>query len=217
MNQERIKKDWMGLLKSKKPCMLVLCLLFCSITAFAAEASEKIALDKGSKTLIVYFSRADENYGVGTVEKGNTQILAEMIAKETGGTLFKIEPVKAYPKDYDDCTDIAKKEQKEKARPAYKGDVKDFSKYDVVYLGFPNWWGDMPMIVYRFLESHDFSGKTIHPFCTHEGSGLSSTERNIQKVCPKAIVEDGLEMHGSIAQKDRSKALEKVKKWLESR
>lgn len=163
---------------------------------------------------VIYFSRAGENYSVGNVKKGNTEILAEIIAKETGSNLFKIEPEKPYSEKYDECVNLAKKEQLDKARPAYKGDIADLSKYETIYLGYPNWWGDMPMIVYHFLESHDFSGKKIYPFCTHEGSGLSGTVQNIQKTCPQAKVEKGLEMHGSTAQNDPKTAEKKVREWL---
>ena len=130
--------------------------------------------------LVAVFSRADENYGVGFIEKGNTMILAEMIAEQTGAELFEIRTVKPYPKNYDECTDVAKKEQNEKARPALAED-KDVSCYDTIFLGYPCWWGDMPMAVFTFLEAHDFSGKTVIPFCTHEGSGMGRTEGSLRR------------------------------------
>lgn len=167
-----------------------------------------------SKTLIAFFSRADENYNVGYIEKGNTHIIAEMIAEETGGTLFHIERDTPYPADYNACTDEAKAEQNGKARPALKEDI-DIAGYDVIYLGYPIWWGDMPMVVYTFLEGHDFAGKTILPFCTHEGSGVSGTDQNITEVCPDATVLKALSIHGSVAQNEREEARSSVLAWLD--
>jgi len=164
--------------------------------------------------LIAYFSRADENYGVGMIEKGNTEIIAEMIADETGGELFHIERSTPYPADYDECTDEAKIEQEENARPELALDLENIESYDTIFLGYPIWWSDMPMAVYTFLESHDFAGKTIIPFCTHAGSGLSSTVSSIQAVCPDATVLDGFSIQGSTAQNERSNANEAVMEWL---
>ena len=165
--------------------------------------------------LIAYFSRADENYGVGMIEKGNTEIIAEMIADETGGELFHIERSTPYPADYDECTDEAKREQEENARPELASDLEGIESYDTIFLGFPIWWSDMPMAVYSFLESYDFSGKTIIPFCTHEGSGISSTESSIAEVCPDTEVLEGLGIRGSIAQNSQDEAKETVDGWLE--
>lgn len=164
--------------------------------------------------LIAYFSRADENYGVGMIEKGNTEIIAEMIADETGGELFHIERSTPYPADYDECTDEAKREQEENARPELASNLENIENYDTIFLGYPIWWSDMPMAVYTFLESHDFAGKTIIPFCTHAGSGLSSTVSSIQAVCPDATVLDGFSIQGSTAQNERSNANEAVMEWL---
>lgn len=167
-----------------------------------------------TKILIAYFSREDENYGVGYIEKGNTQIIAEMIAEETGGTLFEIERTTPYPSAYDDCTDEAKREQNENARPDLTATVDDFSSYDVIYLGYPIWWGDMPMAVYTFLESYDFSDKTVIPFCTHAGSGLSGTVNNIKEELPDATVLDGLAIRGSDAQNNHDTARNAVSAWI---
>ena len=164
-----------------------------------------------AKSLVIYFSRADENYGVGNITEGNTAILAKMIAQKTGSDIFEIVPEKAYPKSYNECTTVAKDEQRKKARPAYKGDI-DTSAYDTIYIGYPIWWGDLPMVVYTFLEAHDLSGKTIIPFCTHEGSGLSGTDNNIKKLCPDADVAKGLAINGSSC----NSAETSVKKWLSS-
>lgn len=166
------------------------------------------------KVLVVFFSHTGENYAVGHIEKGNTHIIAEMIADETGGKLFEIVPEKAYPAAYNECIDIAKKEQAAQTRPAVKGDV-DVENYDVIFLGYPNWWGDMPMPVYTFLEKHDWAGKTVIPFCTHEGSGLSGTEKRVAGVCKGAAVGKGLAVKGTTAQHSGDQARKSVVSWLE--
>ena len=183
----------------------------------AAETTVTVKEDtdeNGNKILIAFFSRADENYDVGIIEKGNTQIVAEMINDKVGGELFHIETVNGYPVDYDECTDVAKQEQRDNARPELTATVADFDSYDTVFLGYPIWWGDMPMAVYTFLESYDFSGKTIIPFCTHEGSGLSETPSNIHNACPHSTVLEAVEMRGKTAQEKRDEAKEIVDEWL---
>ena len=164
--------------------------------------------------LIAYFSRAGENHNVGVIEKGNTEIIAEMIAQQTGGDLFHIETVTPYPENYRECTNVAQQELRNNARPELTATVDNFDGYDVVFLGYPNWWGDMPMAVYTFMESYDFSGKTIVPFATHEGSGLASTESSIARICSGAKVLDGLAVRGSVAQNSQEKAKESVVNWL---
>lgn len=165
------------------------------------------------KTLVVFFSRIGENYAVGNIKKGNTHIIAEMIAEETNGTLFQIEPVTAYPEDYNKCTEIAKQELESKARPAIKGDIA-VEDYDVVYIGYPNWWGDMPMPVYTFIEKHNWQGKKVIPFCTNEGSGLSDTENRLKKACEGATILKGLAIRGATAQKSQDQARKTVTNWL---
>lgn len=178
-----------------------------NIENYSTETGEEINI------LIAYFSRADENYGVGYIEKGNTAIIAEIISEETGGELFHIERETPYPASYDECTEEAKQEQNDNARPALLED-KDVSEYDVIFLGYPIWWGEMPMPVYTFLEGHDFSGKTIIPFCTHAGSGLAGTEKSIESICTDSEILDGLSIKGEDAQNSLDKARETVKDWL---
>ena len=152
------------------------------------------------KTLIAYFSRADENYFAGQlryIEVGNTERAAKMLSQITGADLFKIDPVKAYAKDYNTCIEEARADQQNQARPELKRYLANIDQYDTIYLGYPNYWGTMPMAVFTFLERYDFSGKRIKPFCTHEGSGLGRSENDLKKVCPKAIVEKGLAIVGS--------------------
>ena len=169
----------------------------------------------GKRVLVAYFSRADENTGgVGYIEKGNTKILAEMIAARTNGDLFEIKPAKAYPKEYRPATEVAKQEKADNARPEIVGELPDLSKYDVVFLGYPIWWSDLPMPVYTFLEKENFAGKTILPFCTHEGSDIGYTPRAIADTT-KADVKDGFELAGHIAQNSPDEAKTALYAWME--
>ena len=168
-----------------------------------------------SKALVAYFSRAGENYGVGVVEKGNTEIIAGMIADDVGADTFRIQTVTAYPESYDECTAVAKQERDQGARPELAAAVANMDDYDVIYLGYPIWYGDMPMAIYTFLESYDFTGKTIYPFCTHAGSGLADTVSSIQAACSGAAVLEGLAIAGTTAQNDRDAAEELMDIWLD--
>ena len=174
-------------------------------TAYAAEA----------KSLVIVFSRADENYSVGYIEKGNTMILAEMIANKTGAELFEVKPEKKYPADYDTCIDVAKREQNQKARPAILED-KDISDYDTIFFGYPVWWGDIPMCMYTFVEAHDWSGKKIIPFCTHEGSAAGRTEGTLKRTMKGAEILKPLAIRGAVAQNRRSEADKEISGWLRS-
>ncbi len=150
--------------------------------------------------LILYFSRKGNNYVNGAIKNlpaGNTEMAARMLSRKTGAELFEIEPRIAYPDDYSECIEKAMQEQKSHARPALKAYPAQLAGCDVVYLGYPNWWGTMPMPVFTLLEHCDFSGKTIKPFCTHEGSGMGSSEEDIRRACPGAIVAKGLAIHGA--------------------
>ncbi len=163
--------------------------------------------------LVAFYSRADENYFGGAyryIEVGNTEKAARMIAAATDAELFKIEQTQPYAADYNTCIDQAKKDLQAKARPELARTLDSLDGYDEIYLGYPNYWGDMPMAVYTFLEQFDWSGKIIHPFCTHEGSGLSGTERKIQQSCKGANVTRGLAIQGSSV--DGAKAV--IEKWL---
>ena len=166
------------------------------------------------KCLIAYFSRGGDNYVSGKIVNlpvGNTELAARMIQEMTGGDLFRIEPVEPYPEDYTEATETARKELRENARPALTGGVKDLDSYDVIFLGYPNWWGTMPMPVFSFLESHDLGGKTIAPFCTHEGSGLGRSEKDIARLCPLATLAKGLAIHGTHVTAARTE----IEGWLD--
>jgi flavodoxin len=167
-----------------------------------------------AKKLIAFYSRADENYFNGIlkyVDVGNTEIAAGIIKGLTGADLFKMEQVKPYSKGYNECIAEAQADQKRNARPELKAYPDSIDAYDTIYLGFPNYWGTMPMAVFTFLEHFDFSGKVIKPFCTHEGSGLGRSVNDIQMLCPDATIEKGLAIHGS----DVSKSEQAIKKWVE--
>lgn len=167
----------------------------------------------GSKTLIAYYSRKGNNYVGGSIVNlpvGNTEVIAGKIHALTGGDLFQIQTVKPYPDDYTKTTRVAQDELSQNARPELTETVSDMGDFDVIYLGYPNWWGTMPMALFTFLESHDFAGKTIVPFCTHEGSGIGSSERDIKKLCPDAKLLSGLAIRGGSV----SKADKDLVNWL---
>ena len=163
--------------------------------------------------LVAFYSRADENYFGGSmqyIKVGNTEKVAKMIAEITKADMFKIEQKIPYAADYNTCIAEAKKDLQAKARPELVNMIDSIDEYDEIYLGYPNYWGTMPMAVYTFLEAFDFSGKKIHPFCTHEGSGLSSTENDIKRTAKGAEVTKGLAINGSQVDGARSK----VEGWV---
>ena len=163
--------------------------------------------------MIAYFSRGGLNYVEGSIVDlsiGNTGIVAMILAQETGGDLFKIDPSTPYPKDYHACTALAQSEKRENARPAILGVLPVIANYDTVLLGYPNYWGTMPMPVWTFLEALDFTGKTILPLCTHEGSGMGTSETDLKKICPTAKVVKGLSVYGSKA----NSANRIIREWL---
>ncbi len=165
------------------------------------------------KKLVAFYSRADENYFGGSLKYiavGNTEKVARMISKITGADLYKIEQKKPYAKDYNTCIEEAKKDLQMNARPELIALPDNFEQYDQIYLGYPNYWGTMPMAVYTFLEAFDFTGKTVHPFCTHEGSGLSSTEKDIANVAQGAKVSNGLAITGSLV----DNAQKTIERWV---
>ena len=147
------------------------------ITFMAAAISMPLLSDP----LVVYFSRS-----------GNTESVAMRIAERVDADVFEIETVQEYPEDYDELLDYARNEQRSNARPELSAHINDIERYDVIFLGYPNWWGDMPMPLYSFLDEYDLSDKTIMPFVTSGGSGFSRTIRSIESEEPEATVLDGL-------------------------
>lgn len=169
-----------------------------------------------NKILIIYFSREGNNYVNGNIINlpiGNTEIVAKTIAKISGGDLFKVISSTAYSEDYNECTRQAKEELRSNARPELISSPERIDQYDTIILGYPNWWGTMPMPVWTFLEKFDFTGKTIYPFCTHEGSGLGNSEAHIRTLCPTATVKKGLAILGS----NVNSANNDIEEWLNNK
>lgn len=152
------------------------------------------------KAIIVYYSRSGENLVNGTLKNlkiGNTEMAALILQKITGADLFRIVPKQDYPEEYCHCIDLARQDLLRKKRPDLKAVPEHLETYSRIYLGYPNYWGTMPMCVFTFLASFDFTGKTILPFCTHEGSGLGRSEADIRRLCPGARVGRGLAILGT--------------------
>jgi len=169
--------------------------------------------DSNKKILIAYYSRKGQNY-VGSrivnLPVGNTEVAAKMAQELTGGDLFEIKTGKSYPVDYTEATEVAAAEKRANARPELTSHVGNMNLYDTIILGYPNWWGTFPMAVFTFLEEYDFTGKTILPFCTHEGSGLGGSERDIRRLCPDAKLLPGLAIRGGSV----IGASDSIKSWL---
>ena len=151
----------------------------------AAVEPEEPAEGTGG-TLVAYFSWS-----------GNTEQMAQMIQKETGADLFEIEPATPYTDDYDTLLDVAQQEQADNARPEVASQVENWDSYDVVFVGYPDWWSDAPMLVYSFLESYDWEGKTLIPFCTSGGSGFGRSLEKLPDSAPGAEILEGLHISGS--------------------
>lgn len=181
----------------------------------ASQAKEE-PTPSGSNILVVYFSRTGEQYGVGVIDEGNTAIVAKMVAEKTGADTFEILPVDDhYPMTYDELTDVAKQEQNEKARPEYITEgLPDLSQYSTIFIGAPVWWGDWPMICYTFFENEDLSGKTLYPFSTHAGSGLSGFDKKLSSAVPGSTVGKGLAIAGTDCQNNQDNVKSKVNDWL---
>ena len=190
----------------KKGIIAMITTALLTSSAFAAE-----------KSIVIYFSHTGENYAVGVIKEGNTAKVAKEIAHQTGASIWEIKEADPYPVKYDDCITRAKKELQAKARPAFVGTAPDLAAYDTIYLGYPNWWGSAPMVVYTLLDKSKADGKRILPFCTHEGSGLGSTASKLAKAYPNAKIEQkGLAIRGATAQSDATTVQKAVTEWLKS-
>jgi Flavodoxins len=167
---------------------------------------------KNKKILVAYFSHKGQNYVSGSsveLKKGNTAVVADMIAGLTNAVMFEIRSLKEYPFAYNECTAEAQAELRANSRPKLAEDI-DVTDYDVIFLGYPNWWSTMPMLVWSFLERHDFTGKIIYPFCTHEGSGMGSSESDLRKLTMGADIKNGLAIYGSSV----SQAKSSIENWI---
>lgn len=168
------------------------------------------------KSLVIYFSRADENYFGGQmryIEKGNTQVIAEYIKDITGADLFKVERKTPYSKEYMTCIKEAQEEQKKNQLPELVQYLDNIKDYDVIFIGGPIYWGTFPQPMFTQLKRLDFSNKTIMPFSTHEGSGLASIISDIKKYAPKANIKQGLAIIGS----NVNQSLSLVEKWIKEK
>ena len=206
----------------KNLVMLMLLVLICSaVPSLAEERAET------PRILVAYLSRAGENYNVGEtregsasaayagyIEKGNTAIMAALIAELTGGDLFEITTVTPYPEDYASMLRVAQEEIDTDARPELAAAVENTADYDVIFIGYPIWHGKMPQAIYSFIESYDLDGKTVIPFNTHEGSGQSGTQRVISNALPNCTVLQGLAIQGKTAQENKGRARELLTDWL---
>lgn len=162
--------------------------------------TDDINIENMGNTLILYFSMS-----------GNTETVANYIHEEIGGDIVKLETVQTYPEDYDELVDYAREEQRDNTRPELERAIENIEQYDTIFLGYPNWWGDMPMPIYSFLDQYDLSNKTIAPFITHGGSGLSGTPANIANEEPDAVVTEGLAINGD----DVDDCQDEVNEWLD--
>ncbi len=158
-------------------------------------------INTNGKSLVVYFSWS-----------GNTENVANSIKEQINSDIYEIIPATPYPNDYDETVDLAQQEQRDNARPEIENSSLDLSQYETIYIGYPNWWSDMPMIIYTFFDNYNLDGKTIAPFCTSGGSGLSDTVNKIKELEPNANVTEGLH----IGSDEASSPDTYVQQWLES-
>ena len=195
-------------MKKLMSLLMALALLCAALPALAEEETP-------AHVLVVYFSHAGENYGVGVIEEGNTARMGKIIAERMEADMFELVPVVPYPEDYDSCLEVATEEQRTDARPEYEEEIENWEQYDTVFIGYPIWWGQIPNIVYTFMEAYDFAGKTVIPFNTHEGSGQAHSQKDIEALMPEeATVLQGLAVRGGRAQNDPEGTGADVAKWL---
>ncbi len=166
---------------------------------------------KDKKSLVIYFSRADENYSVGYIEKGNTEIIAEYIKDITGADLFKVERKIPYAKDYQTCIEEAKQEHQKNERPELLNTLYSIDDYEVIYIGSPIYWGTMPQPMFTQLEKLNWNNKTVRIFITHEGSGLANVPNDVKRICKGAnVLNDAIAIRGS----DCRNAKSKLENWV---
>ena len=167
--------------------------------------------DKMSKSIVIFFSHAGDNYAVGNIEVGNTKIVADYITEITGAAQYEIVTHKYDGMAYNPLIELAKKEAKNGELPPYEGSAPDLSQYDTVFIGGPVWWGTYPQVMFTLFKDINLDGKTVIPFTTHEGSGLASCESDVRKAFPKANVQKGWSIYGHEVRTGRAK----VEKWLQ--
>ena len=208
--------------------LLLLMLAGCGMGASDSDANEQefAVLDltkpihpptdfEGKRILLAFFSRTGENYEVGVIDKGSTHIIADQIADLIHpDKVFEIKSAAPYPKDYQEMTRVAKQEQIDQTRPTLAARVEDMDSYDIIFLGYPIWYHDLPMPVYSFLESYDFNGKIIIPFCTGSANGMSGMEEEIPHYAKGAAMRPGIGIQGKRAQLEQEQTRIEVANWL---
>lgn len=191
----------------------------------AGQEAQSSSDEQTTNILIAYFTRADNVKQDSNLDAtssasinlegddyiGNLEIMAQYIQEEVGGDLFSVQTAELYSQNYRETTNQAKEEQNNDERPELVSHVENVEQYDVVFLGYPNWWGGLPMPMFTFLEEYDFSGKTIIPFCSHGGSALGSGPSEIQELCPEATLLEGLAVSGSQVEGSQSD----IQSWIE--
>lgn len=181
-----------------------------SMAETVAESQQAAAADTAKKALVVFFSHAGDNYGVGNVEVGNTKIVADYISEMTGADQFEIATDIYDGMAYKPLCDLAKEEAEKGILPEFKGGIDNIDDYDVVFIGGPVWWGTYPQVMFTFFKKYDLNGKTLIPFTTHEGSGLGRCVDDVKTAYPEANVVKGFSIYGHDVRSGKTK----VEKWL---
>ena len=194
-----------------KKIVFILLAVLVSLTGCNAKQTEKTM--SNSKSLVVFFSHAGENYSVGNIKVGNTKIVADYISEITGADQFEIVTHKYDGMKYTPLTELAQEEANNNERPPFEGTLENLDLYDTIFIGGPIWWGTYPMVMFTFFDTYDLNGKTIYPFTTHEGSGLGNVVSDIRRAYPKANVQKGFSIYGHEVRSNKAK----VEKWLNER
>ena len=194
-----------------KKIVFTLLAVLVSLTGCNAKQTEKTM--SNSKSLVVFFSHAGENYSVGNIKVGNTKIVADYISEITGADQFEIVTHKYDGMKYTPLTELAQEEANNNERPPFEGTLENLDQYDTIFIGGPIWWGTYPMVMFTFFDTYDLNGKTIYPFTTHEGSGLGNVVSDIRRAYPKANVQKGFSIYGHEVRSNKAK----VENWLNER
>ena len=198
-------------MKAKNIIMAALALLMATGCNGQSKQEVKQSNNKAmSKSIVIFFSHAGDNYSVGHIEVGNTKIVADYISEIAGAEQFEIVTHKYDGMAYTPLINLAKEEANKGELPPYEGNAPDLSQYDTVFIGGPVWWGTYPQVMFTLFKDINLDGKTVIPFTTHEGSGLASCVSDVKKAFPKANVTQGFSIYGHEVRSGRVK----VEKWL---
>ena len=196
----------------KKVLLLAVAVLML-VTGCNGQNKQEVKQEKQntmSKSIVIFFSHAGDNYAVGNIEVGNTKIVADYISEIAGADQFEIVTHKYDGMAYTPLINLAKEEANNGELPPYEGNAPDLSQYDTVFIGGPVWWGTYPQVMFTLFKDINLDGKTVIPFTTHEGSGLASCVSDVKKAFPKAKVSQGFSIYGHEVRGGRAK----VEKWL---